>query len=336
MRAIPLVRLFWVHPVLQLFRDAGRPVDRFLAEAGLPPEVDQDLELAFPSSPLYDVIDSLVRDSGRHDLGLKIGQETHLWSLGPFGRQVAGQATLGDAIATARELMASVHTARRLTLSTSGGVARLASRLETSQLTPTLWDDQFTLSLLIDLVRSVAGPHWLPDKAAVQVRARRQWPAGSGLDGTTIRCGAAATAIDFPQGLLTCSVASSCRQRYYRTPMCRRGVDLEALPTDLAGCLRVTLDALVIQGQTDAESLARVAGTSVRTLQRRLSERGWSFSELLADTRLALARQRLIDPSVNVVDIAFEVGYSDPAHFTRAFRGWTGQSPIGYRETIAP
>ncbi len=103
---------------------------------------------------------------------------------------------------------------------------------------------------------------------------------------------------------------------------------------NLAGCLRVTLNSLVVQGQADLASVARVFGISARTLHRRMSDRGWGFRELLAESRLALARQRLGDPSARVVDVAFEVGYSDPSHFTRAFRNWTGQTPAKYRATM--
>jgi AraC-like DNA-binding protein len=32
-------------------------------------------------------------------------------------------------------------------------------------------------------------------------------------------------------------------------------------------------------------------------------------------------------PAVKIVDVACELGYSDPANFTRAFNRWTGESP---------
>lgn len=56
-----------------------------------------------------------------------------------------------------------------------------------------------------------------------------------------------------------------------------------------------------------------------------------TYSELLARSRLTLARRLLLDRSNRVIDVAFEAGYSDPAHFTKAFRRWTGSTPNVYR-----
>ncbi|WP_416361024.1 MULTISPECIES: helix-turn-helix domain-containing protein [unclassified Microcystis] len=37
------------------------------------------------------------------------------------------------------------------------------------------------------------------------------------------------------------------------------------------------------------------------------------------------------EPLIKLIDIARELGYSDPAHFTRAFKCWTGLSPRDFR-----
>jgi len=333
MRSVPLVRLFWVHPILQFFREAGAPVDRYLEEARLPAEVDQEPDLAFPSRPLSDVIDRLVGESGRCDLGLTIGNRVQLQSLGAFGQQIACQPTLREAIDKACELMPAVHTARRLSLSESGDLARLACRVETRQLMPAQWDDQFTLSLLIELVRSVAGSDWLPNKATVQSELWGSWSMNLRCDEITIRGGEEATTIDFPSYLLDRRLATSHGRAYHRPQPQQRDIDLDTLPTDLAGCLHVTLDTLLVQGKSDLGTLALALGSSVRTLQRRLSERDRSFRDLLAQARLGLAHRRLRDPSAQVIDVAFEAGYSDPSHFTRAFRNWTGETPMHYRRS---
>jgi hypothetical protein len=40
------------------------------------------------------------------------------------------------------------------------------------------------------------------------------------------------------------------------------------------------------------------------------------------------------DPSVKLIDIAFEIGYTDPSQFSKAFRRWTGASPREYRRRL--
>jgi AraC-like DNA-binding protein len=39
----------------------------------------------------------------------------------------------------------------------------------------------------------------------------------------------------------------------------------------------------------------------------------------------------LADPRVKVIDVSNELGYSDSANFTRAFRRWSGVAPQLFR-----
>ena len=65
-------------------------------------------------------------------------------------------------------------------------------------------------------------------------------------------------------------------------------------------------------------------GMSSRTFQRQLKEEGASFSDLLADVRRSETLKRLKERNVTIAAIATDLGYSDQATFTRAFRRWTG------------
>lgn len=136
-------------------------------------------------------------------------------------------------------------------------------------------------------------------------------------------------ALDFPLEL-DLHLAAEGPGRSVRSP----DVGLGALPTDCVDSLQITLETLVPQGYTDIISLASFVGLSVRSLQRRLSEHGSSFSGLLARSRYILARRRLLDPTAMVIDVAYEAGYSDPTHFTRAFRTWAGVTPVEYRTAL--
>ena len=77
--------------------------------------------------------------------------------------------------------------------------------------------------------------------------------------------------------------------------------------------------------------MVAAAGTSARTFQRQLKEEGTSFSELLADVRRSETLRRLKERKLTIAAIATDLGYSDQASFTRAFRRWTGTPPSQFR-----
>jgi AraC-like DNA-binding protein len=76
-------------------------------------------------------------------------------------------------------------------------------------------------------------------------------------------------------------------------------------------------------------SLAQSLGISQRYLQRLLEDTGKSFTEHVNERRLSRAFELLstANGSRRVSDIAFEVGFSDLAHFYRLFRSRFGGTP---------
>jgi AraC-like DNA-binding protein len=79
------------------------------------------------------------------------------------------------------------------------------------------------------------------------------------------------------------------------------------------------------------ERVARDLRISARTLQRKLSELGASFQDLLEEVRKDRAHTYLAETDDPVDDIAARLGYGDPSNFRRAFRRWTGMAPTGFR-----
>lgn len=76
-----------------------------------------------------------------------------------------------------------------------------------------------------------------------------------------------------------------------------------------------------------AESLA----VSERTLQLRLKAEGTTFSELLKRHRKELAITLLKNDYNTVDEIAYLLGFSERQSFHKAFKRWTGKSPVEYR-----
>ncbi len=73
---------------------------------------------------------------------------------------------------------------------------------------------------------------------------------------------------------------------------------------------------------------------SKRTLTRKLTEQGTSYSRLLEEARCDRALE-LLRSALSLEQIAERLGYSDAANFGRAFRRWTSKSPRTYAKTAA-
>jgi AraC-like DNA-binding protein len=71
-----------------------------------------------------------------------------------------------------------------------------------------------------------------------------------------------------------------------------------------------------------------------QTLRRRLKRESTSYRMIKEVIRRDFAVQKLMESTVPIQEIAFQLGYSEPRAFTRAFREWTGFSPAQYRDRL--
>ncbi|HEY2513223.1 MAG TPA: helix-turn-helix domain-containing protein [Polyangiaceae bacterium] len=83
----------------------------------------------------------------------------------------------------------------------------------------------------------------------------------------------------------------------------------------------------------EVAAVASLMHMSPRTLQRRLGDEGTSFTAALDAARFDVARALLPDLGLTLGDIAFRLGFSDLATFSRAFRRWSGKPPGQWRRS---
>jgi AraC-like DNA-binding protein len=110
---------------------------------------------------------------------------------------------------------------------------------------------------------------------------------------------------------------------------------LEELPPlgSLGDRVRDLLARQLSGGDTSAETTALSLKMSVRTLHRRLSAEGTSHKKLLEELRRKLAASYLRDGGLAISEITYLLGFSEPSAFHRAFRRWTGKTPMQFRAT---
>lgn len=103
-----------------------------------------------------------------------------------------------------------------------------------------------------------------------------------------------------------------------------RGQPTRTLVTDVEERIATDLS----KSQAD---VAKEIGMSTRTLARRLSNEGTTFSSIVEDYREAMAKTMLTDTVLSMTEVAFVLGYASPSAFSTAFKRWVDCSPKEFR-----
>lgn len=97
------------------------------------------------------------------------------------------------------------------------------------------------------------------------------------------------------------------------------------------GAVEQSLARRLADGEPGMDAVARDVGVGRASLFRRLKAEGVTFEQVLDEVRHRLAMRCLVDEELSVKETAFRLGFSEAASFSRAFKRWTGTSPLEAR-----
>jgi AraC-like DNA-binding protein len=290
---------------LDIFRRAGVPPAALLNGNGWVPR-DLCLVLGNHAATL----------SGDKFFGSRIGERFELVELGGWGRVVLGARNLAQACVLASSAIGLLHQGTDLRFVTLRRHAELRfsfrGRLGASP-------HQHLLGTLV-VLRKVALLAGMPEAVGVclSVPYARHADSLEETYGERLEFGCAQDAIVIDRDILNCPVVTANGHA--------NGLD----PSDTAEATAALVREHLPYGHPTLERTAGRLRISIRTLQRRLRDWGFSFEELLDDIRRAEAMRLVLNAEHSAMEIAFLLGYSDHAHFTRAFKRWTGVPPRDY------
>ncbi|WP_342556760.1 AraC family transcriptional regulator ligand-binding domain-containing protein [Lysinibacillus sp. FSL P4-0201] len=115
------------------------------------------------------------------------------------------------------------------------------------------------------------------------------------------------------------------------TPLLDQSLNVHQHSSSITEMVKWIIKRSLAGGRPDIQTVASELGMSDRTLQRRLTNECTSFKFLLTQVRQDQAREYLADPSLDIKDVAFLIGYEDQNSFYRAFHLWEGDTPSNWR-----
>lgn len=297
-----------------------RPGD-VLKHVGLPASAILDPD-EWVSRPLFlKLINSLVELTGDHHFVLHIAERDPIEKLGVLGRAILNAHTLRQALSVAVEGTVLVQTGVRLILDEQESMARLTYEFigRTGENPGTYIEA--VLAFLLKILR-VTG-----ETIPVQVSLTCEKPRNTGelerVFGRDLCFRAEYNGFIFDRSYLDLPLKQQGSEKLFT----QHGRLRPHPEEQLVRSVRHTIDYLMLCQSPTLEKTATIHGLHKRTLERRLDRWGITFKGLLDQFRRERGMKFVQQGSRTITDIAFLLGYSDPSHFIRAFRRWTGMTP---------
>lgn len=315
---------------------AGLPAEPLLRKAGLTLEVIRNPTIRIRVRDQIDFLNLASRVLKDEFLGFHLALHVEFRELGLLYYVLASSANLKDALERA---------ARYSRLVNEGIVQELISRnhhgmsvryvgvsrhLDRHQI-------EFWMVALVRICRKLTGLRIVPSRVRFVHVRENDFTGFGAIFGDNVEFGASADEIIFASNLEQIPVIGAdpylnrllvkyCEEalvdRHIKVSSFRSGVENAIVP-------------LLPHGKATVDEVARQLGVSRRTLARRLSLEGLSFSKLLEDLKLHLAKRYLDDGDLSVSQIAWLLGYREIGAFSRAFKRWTGMTPRDTRSLAA-
>ena len=329
MRAIPSYRAAHLGPYLDFLSGLGAPVERGLRSVGLPTMFADSPDVFLPQLPSLAFLDRMSASEGIDELALRALHGMRLTDLSETTLSaILGSPTLKVALGHFGRLARLEDTYVQSWLSIDGYIAKLhmtySYPLDQQGLR---YEDWAELFLLITVVRAFAGPSWTPQVVGFRSDGLTSRFASDTFPDTRFLTGQESVFVTLSRGLLGMPPWETGK----RSETCPDDTRPVGQHWDFATSLRQVLSAYLADRAPTIQLAAELADTSVRTLQRRLSQVDLSYSDMIKQARFDLASAMLRNTDRKIIDIAYELGYTDPAHFTRAFGRLAGMSPCEYR-----
>ena len=322
--------------------DHGCRADAVLDRAGIVVPLDEDPPRIVSRAQLCAAVDAAARLVGDEAFALRFGQRVEPLHLGPSGHALATGLTVRQCLDGQARLMPSLQSAASLDLVVRGRSALWRHQLLGSDPAMARGLYEGAASFMVTNLRRLAGPAWAPTLVCFPHPApgdRRPYehffrsPVRFGVSGPSLIVFDAAI-LDRPTGLVAgwhAAASGSSDHAVLHSEIDRFEISDETLVRSV----EAIIDGMMVLDQVSLPAAAAALGLSSRTLQRRLALLDLSFEALTDRRRRHRAAILLADPDFRVIDVAMALGYSDNAHFTRAFHRWHGQSPVGFRRQLA-
>lgn len=332
-KRIPFIRLSALYPVMAFLQKGGADVDRYLSIGGLSPSTEAPMpwsERFLPTAKAFELARLIARREGIDHLGLKVGDGIALEDVPELEPFLAHSLNLEDLLRRLSKFLSYLNTGAQSSLDylEDGDSIRFCHR---QSIPPGATLDAYPVNAMIEIVRLVAGPNWRPKRVWCPGAPTNTAENYEAFSDAKIEVNTDFAGIEIPRSMLGCPVISRKSTRQSSAYLDSRMED-SVLPSDLLAQVSTVVRSSFGSEIPTIVEVAEMARCSVRSLQVDLANSGTTYGRLVDTHRYEEARRLLATDDDQISEISWHLAYRDPAHFTRAFRRWSGKTPTQWRQ----
>ena len=298
-----------------LFRQAKMRFDRL-----------HDANARYPLAGIYRLWSLATEATNDPCFGLEVGESWHPTSFHALGYSALASATLGEAFGYLARYSRIVSSGARVDV--ARGAAEVVLKLMGREPLPhTTAPVQAGLAAIVVLCRCASGGsfaparvHFMHDDNGTRARLERSF-------GCRVGFGSTYNGLVFPTRDVDAPLpgANAVLLRINEQALHQYAARIDS--RQLVDRVRERIVHLLPSAEADEARIAREMNMSSRNLQRKLRDEGFTFRELVDDTRKRLAEQYAEDSTLSSSETAYLLGFAEPSSFIRAKRRWKSPSP---------
>ncbi len=300
-------------------------IDRF----ELPADAETEPDVTLPLRTLYSFLDAAERATSDPFLGLRMAVNFPRGIYGMVEFIARNCATLGEGLRKIVEYQSLITNRVSVSLTEHDGKGYIRHEIAGEPLATGRHSNEFLMCGIVLQARAITDSHIVPDRVWFAHPAPRdtgellahlgtkQVTFDAGFNQLELSGASLALPIRSADPALLDVLAREANRDLEQTPPPRTFLDQ----------VYAAIEQRLGQGTPSLHDIARTMGTSDRTLQRRLTEEGATFRDVVETVRERLARRYLDDPALGLGEISYRLGYTDVSAFLRAFKRWTGMTP---------
>ena len=334
MKSFHIVRASGLLPFVKFLESIGSPVDPLLEQYKLKRDLIFNSNAYFLEPPRWLFMEKAARIEGLENLGGLVALNCAIEDHGLITQIAINKPTLEESLQTLCFLVGK-HYSRlknKIHFTIKPPLATVSfQKYNLGDFPGYHHGEQTTLFVIFSLIQEYLG-----DKAKEcafyipETKILNSWKSSSLFDEHQWHLSNSSYyAITFPCNLLYTSRAS--KKLIIPTSAVKSWI--RSQPSEsFTEKLNLLMPSLVKQGIIKITDIADLIGISERTLRRRLANSGTNYNKILEQNRLAIAKEKLINSNDSITEIAAYLGYDYPEHFSRAFKSWSGISPLKFRK----